>query len=149
MEKPPVLLIAEDNPDDVLLERRALARTHLNLTIHFVRDGRQAVEYLAGSGPYQDRDQYPYPDLLILDEHLPTFNGSQVINWLHEHRPYPPTEVILLNALTPDDPDDSRLRDLLPHASLGTLHIVRKSPQFRELGALVAALFHEGSSQLR
>src|SRR4030095_6790228 len=46
-----VILLAEDDPNDVLLIRRAFQRTQVANPLQVVRDGEEAVGYLSGQGP--------------------------------------------------------------------------------------------------
>ena len=49
------VLLAEDNPDDVLLVRRAFKENQAPNPVHAVGNGEEAIQYLAGEGPYADR----------------------------------------------------------------------------------------------
>src|SRR5204862_380729 len=53
-----VILLVEDDPNDVLLTRRAFAKAGVGAAVSVVDDGEAAVAYLSGQGPYADRTQY-------------------------------------------------------------------------------------------
>lgn len=76
------VLLVEDDPDDVELVRRVFSRLHFAHPLQVVRDGREAMDYLAGSGAYEDRDRYPLPLLVLLDLKLPKATGHEVLRWL-------------------------------------------------------------------
>src|SRR5258706_16235115 len=76
------VLLAEDDPDDVLLTEIAFEKARLVNPLQIVRDGEQAIEYLAGEGEYADRERFPMPILLLLDLKMPKVNGFQVLEWL-------------------------------------------------------------------
>lgn len=60
-------LLAEDSEDNRFCSRRSIRQSAPRLRIvGEVRNGEQAVAYLAGEGPFADRAQNPFPDLLIL-----------------------------------------------------------------------------------
>src|SRR5256885_2337248 len=61
------ILLAEDNPDDVLLIRLALEKTGSDDLLRIVRDGEEVLNYLQGEEVYADREQFPVPKLLLLD----------------------------------------------------------------------------------
>lgn len=79
------ILLAEDNPDDVLLFKRLLDKVSPDLNIHVVRDGTETIEYLSGSGPFADRGEYPLPSLILLDIRMPKMSGLEVLEWIRRH----------------------------------------------------------------
>ena len=79
------VLVAEDNPNDVFLVRRAFRETNALNPVHAVGDGDEAIQYLAGEGKYGDRAAHPFPALFLLDLKMPIKNGLEVLQWLHEH----------------------------------------------------------------
>ena len=54
-----VILLAEDREDDILVIRRAFAKGDILNPLHVVRDGEEAIAYLAGEGKYANRSEYP------------------------------------------------------------------------------------------
>ena len=77
----PVLLV-EDNPNDVLLIRRAFNKAAVPNPLNVVGDGEKAIDYLAGAGQYADRSTYPLPLFILLDLKLPRKSGHEVVDWL-------------------------------------------------------------------
>ena len=75
------ILLVEDEPDDVLLIKRAFEKARLVNPVQVVTDGEQAMAYLAGDGKYGDRSKYPVPMLVILDLKLPRQTGFEVLEW--------------------------------------------------------------------
>jgi CheY-like chemotaxis protein len=76
------LLLVEDDANDVLLFRRAFARLALNLPLHVSEDGDKAINYLSGRPPWNDRDLFPLPSLVLLDLKLPRKSGFEVLAWI-------------------------------------------------------------------
>jgi CheY-like chemotaxis protein len=79
-----VILIVEDDANDVLFLQRALTKAGVRQSLRVARDGQEAVHYLAGDGPYRDREQFPLPCLVILDLKMPRKNGIEVLEWLRD-----------------------------------------------------------------
>ena len=83
------VLLAEDNPNDVFLVCRAFQENQTLNPVQCVRNGEEAIQYLAGEGPYADRAVYPFPALFLLDLKMPVKDGLEVLRWLHEHPDIP------------------------------------------------------------
>lgn len=79
MNSTPHLLLVEDDENDVFFLRRALQSTGASVQLHVASDGRQALDYLLGRGPYQDRTAHPLPTLVLLDLKLPYLSGLEVL----------------------------------------------------------------------
>ncbi len=71
-----VILIAEDNPTDVMIMREAMEGAKLRLELHAVSDGVAALEFLRRMGSNKDA---PRPDLILLDLNMPRKNGHEVL----------------------------------------------------------------------
>lgn len=127
----PILLV-EDNPDDVVLIKRALGRTNLANPVQVVEDGDEAVAYLAGEGPYGDRRQHPLPVLILLDLKLPKRSGHEVLAWIGSQAGLRRIPVAVLSS-SGEPSDVNRAYDLGANAYL------RKPVVFEELVELVKA----------
>jgi CheY-like chemotaxis protein len=83
-----VVLIAEDNPDEALLMRRALDKAGFVATVKLLNDGEQVLLYLQGLEPYADREANPLPSLIILDLKMPRKSGFEVLEWMRDNPEY-------------------------------------------------------------
>ena len=77
--KPAVILLAEDDPGDQELTRRALEQSRIRNDLHIVEDGEEALDYLLRRGKYEDPASSPKPDLMLLDLNMPKMDGKQLL----------------------------------------------------------------------
>jgi CheY-like chemotaxis protein len=82
MQNLPTILFVEDNTNDVLLFRFALAQSPMQADLRVARDGHEAVKYLSGYGVFGDRTEFPMPGIVLLDLHMPGFDGLSVLRWI-------------------------------------------------------------------
>src|SRR4051812_49319470 len=78
------ILVAEDETADAFFLKRAFAKAGVPTTLQFVRDGQEAIEYLAGEGEFANRLVHPLPHLLLLDLKMPRMDGFQVVGWVRQ-----------------------------------------------------------------
>lgn len=76
-----------------------------------VCDGQQAIDYLAGTGPYANRDLHPIPCVVLLDLNLPRRSGFEVLQWIREH-PHLKSLPVLIVTSSGHEHDLTRARDL-------------------------------------
>jgi|DewCreStandDraft_3_1066083.scaffolds.fasta_scaffold00152_19 CheY-like chemotaxis protein len=77
--KPILILLVEDNPDHVLIIKRALEMNNVLNEVRVVEDGQEALDYLYRQGKYADPDAAPRPGLILLDIKLPKVDGFEVL----------------------------------------------------------------------
>ncbi len=105
------VLLAEDNSTDALMVQRAFKKANLLNPVLVVEDGDKAVDYLAGAGPYTDREKFPIPVLLLLDLKLPRRSGLEVLHWLRQQPGLKRLPTVVLTS-SQDSADINRAYDL-------------------------------------
>lgn len=129
------VLIAEDSEDDRFFLARAIRRDAPRLElVGEVHNGDEAVAYLGGEGPYADRTQHPFPELLILDFKMPRKNALEVLAWLRTQT-LPPLQVAILAGAG----SFTEAQRLLA-AELGVKHFFLKTINAGELARMVQIL---------
>jgi CheY-like chemotaxis protein len=106
----PILLV-EDSPDDALLIQRAFRKANLANPVQLVRDGEEAVAYLSGAPPYEDRTRFPLPVFMLLDLKLPRRSGLEVLAWVRQESVVKRLPVVVLTS-SRESVDVNRAYDL-------------------------------------
>src|SRR3569623_1373489 len=89
------VLLAEDNRGDVLLVREALAEHNISAELFVMRDGGEALDYIAGIG---EPNRPPCPDLVLLDLNLPKVDGLDILAEFRKHPQCTHTPVIVISS---------------------------------------------------
>lgn len=75
----PLILIAEDDPEDRMLTHDALNEGRLLNPIQFVEDGELLMDYLLKRNDFADSERYPQPGLILLDLNMPRKDGREAL----------------------------------------------------------------------
>ncbi|WP_049936307.1 response regulator [Haloplanus natans] len=111
-EREPVeILLAEDNPGDVKLTRKALEKGRLANNLHVVNDGVETMQFLRGEGEYEGR---PRPDLVLLDLNMPRKDGREVLEDIKKSADLKRIPVVVL---TSSEAEEDVLRSYELHAN--------------------------------
>jgi CheY-like chemotaxis protein len=98
------ILYVEDEEADVVLLRHVFQKTGIPNPLQAVKDGKLAKDYLAGNPPYDDRQQYPLPGLVLLDLNLPYWSGFEVLEWIRRQPQLRRLPVVIFSSSNrPDD----------------------------------------------
>jgi len=94
----PLILLAEDREDDILLLQRSFLQAGIRNPFQVVRDGEDAIAYMEGTGNYSKRDEFPVPELILLDLKLPKLDGFEVLRWIRSQRNFTGIRVVVLSS---------------------------------------------------
>ena len=125
------ILLAEDNPGDVFLVKRALDHHHIRYDLNLATNGEEAISLVhrAESGDVAF-------DLMLVDLNLPRYDGGQIVSVVRSSKLLGRTPIIILTSS--DSPHDrSRL------FQLGANLYFRKPADltaFMEVGRLVGEI---------
>jgi two-component system response regulator len=129
----PYILLVEDNPDDEELTLLSLRRHNLGHEIVVVRDGVEAVEFMAGEGQYAGRDLSAMPAVILLDLKLPKLDGLGVLKRLRGDPRTRRQPVVVLASSSQD-------ADVIASYQLGANSYVRKPVEFSSFMEAVGSL---------
>ena len=88
------ILLAEDNPGDVLLLRETLADSAIICELIVAEDGQKAITLLQTLAT----DATQRPDLIILDVNLPKHNGGEVLAHVRGDAAFADVPVLMLTS---------------------------------------------------
>jgi len=75
---PVTILLADDDSDDRMLARDALAESRLANDLRFVQDGEELMDYLYRRNKYSN-EEAPRPGLILLDLNMPRKDGREAL----------------------------------------------------------------------
>jgi CheY-like chemotaxis protein len=127
------ILLVEDNPDDVLLIKRAFHKAGVSHSLQVAGHGEEAVAYLSGGDGFADREKFPFPDLMLLDLQLPRRSGHEVLAWLRSQEDLRRLPVVVLTS-------SKEPRDINRAYELGANSYLVKPVSFEALLDLVRTL---------
>ncbi|MER5381955.1 response regulator [Streptomyces sp. NPDC002688] len=105
------VLLVEDDPGDELMTREAFEDNKIGNTLHVVRDGEEALDFLYRRGAHTGA---PQPDLILLDLNLPKYDGRQVLEKIKSD---PALSHIPVVVLTTSAAEEDILRSYKLHAN--------------------------------
>jgi CheY-like chemotaxis protein len=131
--KPIVLLMADDDPDDRMLAREALAESHLINDLHCVEDGEELMDYLYRRGKYAGPPPAPRPGVILLDLNMPRKDGREA---LREIKADPTLRRIPIIVLTTSKAEE----DIYSSYDLGVNSFITKPVTFDALVEVMRSL---------
>ncbi|MBM4073293.1 MAG: response regulator [Planctomycetes bacterium] len=120
------ILMAEDDPDDRLMAEQALRQYRLKNGIRFVEDGQELMDYLRRQGKYATVDQFPLPDVILLDRNMPRKDGREALAEIKSDRKLRRIPVIVLTT-------SKAAEDILRSYDLGVNAYITKPVTFQGL----------------
>jgi CheY-like chemotaxis protein len=131
--RPGEILIVEDERADAILIERALGKGGITNPSRILTDGEEALAYLDGAPPFDNRALYPLPALILLDLKLPKVNGLDVLRQIKSSSALKRMPVIVLTSSARADDIDSAYE-------LGANSYLVKPPRFADFCELATRL---------
>ncbi len=117
------ILLIEDNKNDAELALIALEEFRLSNKIIWLKNGKEALDFLFGRGEYAERNTNQKPKIILLDLKMPKVDGIEV---LREIRADPKTKYIPVTVLTSSKED----KDIIETYKLGVNSYIVKPVDF-------------------
>jgi CheY-like chemotaxis protein len=133
MKGKPLILVIEDDDNDVLLIRRGLKKAGITNPCRFFVTGEDAISYLSGEADFGDREQYPLPEVILLDLKLPGMDGYEVLQWIRSRPEFNRIRVVVTTV-------ETELRQVTRAYQLGANSFLAKPLEFENPSSLALTL---------
>jgi len=128
---PFIILLAEDEPSDAHLVQTALDENKIIVDLHWVVDGREALEFLRKQGSrFADK---PRPDIILLDLNMPRMDGRECLEAIKLDKNLCDIPVVILTT-------SNVQRDVLASYELGAAGFITKPIDVHEFIEVVRKL---------
>jgi CheY-like chemotaxis protein len=97
-----IILMADDDADDRLLAKDALAECKLPGELHFVENGEELLDYLNRRGRFAQMATSPRPGLILLDLNMPKKDGREALREIKNNPDLRKIPVVVLTTSTAD-----------------------------------------------
>jgi CheY-like chemotaxis protein len=124
------ILLVEDNPDDVCLTQRALAKNNITNELRVLTDGVAALEYLIQTS---HTDPGALPTVILLDLKLPRMDGLGLLKEIRTHERLCRLPVVILTS-------SKEQLDILKSYDLGANSYIRKPVDFEQFNEAIHQL---------
>ena len=119
------ILMADDDPDDRMLMKQALAENELPNVIEFVENGADLMDYLHKRGKYVSEKTFR-PSLILLDLNMPKMDGREALRLIKSDPDLRRIPVIVLTTSKAEE-------DIFQTYDLGVNSFICKPVRFQEL----------------
>jgi len=124
----PIILIADDDPDDRMMMKEALEENNFSHSLQFVEDGEELLDYLHRRGRYLMGNVFR-PNLIILDLNMPKVDGREALGYIKSDSDLRRIPVVVLTTSGAEE-------DIIRTYDLGVNSFICKPAHFSELVAV-------------
>jgi len=122
---PITILMADDDPDDRMLMKKALDQNQTQHNIQFVENGVDLMDYLQQRGRYKT-EKVTKPGLILLDLNMPKMDGREALKLIKSNPELRRIPVIVLTTSKAEE-------DIFQTYDLGVNSFICKPVRFQEL----------------
>ena len=91
-------MLVEDNPDDVVLTKRALKKCNLTNSVVVAHDGVEALDYLLGKDEDSGRNKTVLLAVVLMDLKMPRMGGIETLKRLRNNSRTANLPVVILTS---------------------------------------------------
>jgi len=128
-----VILLVEDDPDSVLLMKKAFTAAGITNPLRTVKDGEELLAYLGGTAPFENRQANPIPTMILLDLKLPRKSGFELLEWIRKEGKFSRLIIVVLTS-------SRESKDISKAYALGANSYLVKPTSFHDLVDVVKML---------
>jgi CheY-like chemotaxis protein len=128
-----VIVLAEDDSDDRLLVKDAMAECQWGADLRFVENGEELMDYLQHRGKFSQMKDSPRPGLILLDLNMPRKDGREALREIKANADFRRIPIVVLTT-SKADTDIAGLYDL------GANSFISKPVQFDSLVGVMKIL---------
>lgn len=127
------ILLAEDSDADAEMTLRALRKSNIGNRVHRVRDGQEALDFLARTGAYAGASPSRHLKLVLLDLKMPKVDGAEVLRELRANETFRTLPVVVMTSSNEE-------RDISQSYLLGANSYVVKPIDFTQFASTVVEI---------
>jgi CheY-like chemotaxis protein len=92
------ILLVDDNEKNIVFIRQTFEHAGLNHPIYSVTSGAECLSYLSAEPPFDDREKFPVPVLVLLDLNMQAIDGLHVLRWIRRQPQFEKLRVVTLTS---------------------------------------------------
>ena len=127
------ILVADDDPDDRFMLKKAIAENKMKNRVDFVEDGEELMDFLKHRGKYSGDNAKPRPGLILLDLNMPKKDGREALTEIKSDPDLRRIPVIILTTSKEEE-------DILATYNLGVNSFITKPVSFDSLIEVVKTI---------
>jgi two-component system response regulator len=127
------ILLVEDTRSDAEMIIRAIRKGKITNSILRLQDGKEALDFIFGTGEYTGRDIHQKPKVILLDLKMPKVNGIQVLQQLKANDLTKQIPIVVLTS-SKENPDVEQCY------ALGVNSFIVKPVEFEDFMNVVSSL---------
>lgn len=127
------ILMADDDEDDQILTKAALAESNILNPIDFVENGEELMAYLRREGRHKHLKHTPLPGLILLDLNMPRKDGRETLAEIRRDERFKHIPVVILTT-------SQQHEDIVRSYDLGANSFITKPVTFHGLVEVMRTL---------